>query len=306
MKKLSLLLFLTFSNLIFAGSLADLIIPVNDATIPKAPSSAWATNRHNSFVAEAATKTNSQIIFVGASVIDHWDGKFINGCQRGYNVWTNYYSLQPRNAFNLGQSGNRTADCLWRMQNGEIDGLNPKIAIVCIGYNNTTTPLETSAGQLAIMKEIRIRCPQAKIIFMPYLPSSSTTWYNRNSYKAYKIACETTKIDNMVYNFEVTDFFTNGTGALKDQNLVPDNVHPSESGYALWATNMEHIIVSMLSDVPPTNDADNPPPVLMQISESNDFAGEKIKNGAKHIFPKKTLEKAEKKSVLDIPIHSNE
>jgi len=62
----------------------------------------------------------------------------------------------------------------------------------------------------------------------------------------------------------------------------------------------------MLSDVPPTKDADNPPPVLMQISESNDFAGEKIKNGAKHIFPKKTLEKAEKKSVLDIPIHSNE
>ncbi|GEM_PF-1734840 len=278
----------------FAGSLADLVIPTNTATtaaVVTGGSSNWWIGRHNGIVAKKNSMTNTQMIFLGASVLDHWDAGFVNGYQRGAVVWTNYYI--PRKSLDQGISGNKTQNSLWQAQNGEIDGINPKIALVCVGYNNKNTAEEIAWGQLAILREIRIRCPNTKILFMPYLPATSSTWYNRNSYKAFKIASETNKIDNMVISYEVTGAFTNENGVLKEQSLVPDNLHPSESGYQLWAETMEPVIVSLLSDTPPTNEtviidngdlqttnfvvelnlsADNPMPIFMQISESNDFS----------------------------------
>jgi hypothetical protein len=64
------------------------------------------------------------VIFIGDSITQGWEGS-------GKEVWSTYYA--KRNAVNLGISGDRTQHVLWRLDHGNIDGLQPK------------TPMATSA-----------------------------------------------------------------------------------------------------------------------------------------------------------------
>ena len=46
------------------------------------------------------------------------------GKGRGAEVWAEYYA--DRNAVNLGISGDRTEQVIWRLMNGNIEGINPQ------------------------------------------------------------------------------------------------------------------------------------------------------------------------------------
>ena len=49
-------------------------------------------------------------------------------------VWQRFYG--DRNAINLGYNGDTTAHLLWRIENGEVAGIAPKVAVILIGANN--------------------------------------------------------------------------------------------------------------------------------------------------------------------------
>ena len=57
----------------------------------------------------------------------------------------------------LGIGGDRTQHVLWRLENGNIDGISPKLAVLMIGTNNcgSNTPEEIAEGVEAIVKKLR-------------------------------------------------------------------------------------------------------------------------------------------------------
>ena len=63
-------------------------------------------------------------------------------------MWEEYYG--KRKAFNIGFSGDRTEQVIWRLQHGEVEGISPKLAVMMIGTNNTghrqDPAEETAAG----------------------------------------------------------------------------------------------------------------------------------------------------------------
>src|SRR5439155_23399802 len=76
------------------------------------------------------TKTHAsaiQIVFYGDSITHGWS-------YGGKGVWKVHYA--PLHAVNYGISGDRTQHVIWRMKNGEIDGLHPKVLVLMIGTNN--------------------------------------------------------------------------------------------------------------------------------------------------------------------------
>src|SRR5271169_5853760 len=85
--------------------------------------------RHEGFVAEAK-KGGVDILFMGDSITDNWRSK-------GKNVWDKVYA--PRHAANFGIGGDRTQHVLWRIENGELDGINPKVTVLMIGTNNSNS-----------------------------------------------------------------------------------------------------------------------------------------------------------------------
>jgi hypothetical protein len=90
-------------------------------------SAKWWMSRHERFVAQAK-RGNIDILFMGDSITDNWRSK-------GSNVWNEYYA--PRHAANFGIGGDRTQHVLWRVENGELDGIHPKVTVLMIGTNNS-------------------------------------------------------------------------------------------------------------------------------------------------------------------------
>ena len=93
-------------------------------------------------------------------------------------VWQRFYG--DRNAVNLGFNGDATAHLLWRIENGEVAGIAPKVAVILIGANNLGrlhwSAEDTVAGIDAIVQQLRHRLPQTKLLLLGVLPSDRSTW----------------------------------------------------------------------------------------------------------------------------------
>ena len=78
----------------------------------------------------------------------------------------------------MGVSGDRTEHVLWRFEQGQLDGIKAKVAVVMIGTNNSNNQDNTEAeileGVTAIVKQIRTRQPDTKILLLGIFPRGKT------------------------------------------------------------------------------------------------------------------------------------
>jgi lysophospholipase L1-like esterase len=214
----------------------------NSATNPVPRDSAWV-KRHEGFVAHA--KTNRiDILFMGDSITDNWRS-------RGSNVWNQYYA--PRHAANFGISGDRTQHVLWRMDNGELDGIKPKVVVLMIGTNNTkqnnrlvNSPPEIVEGVTAVVNEIRARLPKSKILLLGIFPRGKTLEDQQRAQVAL-VNTVIAKLDDgkMVRFLDIGPKFLEADGTIS-REIMPDALHPSAKGYQIWADAMNPTLNAML------------------------------------------------------------
>jgi len=131
----------------------------------------WAA--HHLEVLDAVKKTpDAEMILLGDSITDNYN-KSAPADENFQPIWKQYY--EPRKALNLGFSGDTTSNLLWRIRNGEIDGLHPKVAMLLIGTNNTDGAHqgaeETERGIDAVVLELRTKLPDTHILLLGILPS---------------------------------------------------------------------------------------------------------------------------------------
>src|SRR5204863_3714819 len=81
------------------------------------------------------------------------------------------------NAANFGWGGDTIQNILWRMQHGELEGVDPKLIVLLAGTNNVgNTPAsdpkvsEIARGIQALLDTLREKAPKATIIVMGILP----------------------------------------------------------------------------------------------------------------------------------------
>ncbi|KAF6216083.1 hypothetical protein GE061_000421 [Apolygus lucorum] len=100
------------------------------------------------------------VVLIGDSIIHHLQLR---------PVWAELY--EPLHCLNFGISGDKTQHVLWRIQNGELDNIRPKVVVVHVGTNNVDDSAENVADAIAgIVNEIRTRLPEAYIIVVELLP----------------------------------------------------------------------------------------------------------------------------------------
>src|SRR3954470_8408249 len=119
--------------------------------------------------AEGAKKGGFEVLFQGDSITDGWR----NGAAK--KIWDATFA--PMKAANFGISGDRTQHVLWRLQNGEFEGLTlPKVVVLMIGTNNIgqkdnpESPASAVAGIQAIVKEIHKKSPNTKVLLLGVFP----------------------------------------------------------------------------------------------------------------------------------------
>jgi lysophospholipase L1-like esterase len=217
----------------------------------------WWKVRHEAKLQELA-RTHPELIFLGDSITQDWEKSGPPEWQDFAPAWKRFYG--DRNAVNLGFVGDTTANLLWRIRNGEVTGITPKVVIVLIGANNLGkvhwSAEDTVAGIAQIVTELRTRLPDTKILLLGVLPSDRSPWVTETTNAINKsLASAYAKAPSVTYLDLSGTFMRNGVlnkALFLDGHLTPPDppLHPSAQGQTLMAQTMEPVLAAMLGDRP--------------------------------------------------------
>ncbi len=199
------------------------------------------------------------VYFVGDSITRRWGAidypSYLANWRQNFFGW---------NAGDFGWGGDSLQNILWRLQNGELDGVNPKVIVVLGGTNNIgASPSASIVDQVvadiqAILTTCQQKAPNAKIILTGIFPRNDAP---NTSFTV--ITAINTKLAALADGTVIR--FLNVNGTLADQNgtlyagmMNSDNLHPSLPGYQVWADGLKPILTTLLGAPALTDTA--PPP----------------------------------------------
>lgn len=223
-------------------------VPQHQATIASPNNAQWWQDTHKQ-INEDVAQNQVDLLFVGDS-ITHWFRKmpWHNEETCGINVWRDYYA--KRNAVNTGIMADKTQHVLWRLKNGNLKGIQPKLAVILIGTNNIShqeTPLQTAEGIRAIIECLHEKCPKTKVLLLAIFPRGKQIddKGRLQNEKVNEIISDYDQIYPFLTYLDIGDVFLNDDGSV-NKDLLHDHLHPNANGYRAWAQAMEPTIDKLM------------------------------------------------------------
>jgi len=217
---------------------------INTAIIPvgslETDSYDWFTRHHAEL--ELQKTLRPRVVLIGDSITHFWGGRPAAHITNGPSAWERVFGKLP--ALNMGFGWDRTQNVLWRLRQGEFEGLSPEWIVVLIGTNNLTgtrnaranTPPEIAEGIAAVCRELQQRSPGSRIILMGILPRGAkpddrlrAPIAETNRLLAQRFAQE-----RGVVFLDLAAKFLAPDGSLP-ASLIPGGTHPNDAGYQIWA-----------------------------------------------------------------------
>lgn len=214
------------------------------AAIPKKDNGGFL-KRHESFLARAKAGPIG-LLFLGDSITDFWT--------KAPHIWQAYFEkYQPAN---FGISGDTTQNVIWRIENGELDGIHPRVVVFMLGTNNTGThtAAEIFAADKKIIEMIRAKIPETKVLLLAIFPrgvrknrdgSIDTGEEKMAIIRAVNV--ELAKLDDgtNVRYLDIGPQFLGQDGKIPF-TIMPDQLHPNAAGYQLWADAIKPLLDEMM------------------------------------------------------------
>lgn len=198
---------------------------------------AWR-QMHEGYV-KRAKEGKIDLVFLGDSITQGWGNNA---------VWQKHY--EPLAAVNFGIGGDTTENVLWRIQNGELEGLGPKVIVLLIGTNNFGlqghSPDQVVKGVATIVQTLRKKLPSSKVLLLAIFPRDEKPGTDaRKNIK--KVNDQIVKLDDRrsVRYLDIGAKLANPDGSLSKE-IMPDFLHLSEKGYEIWAEAMDPLLKEMI------------------------------------------------------------
>jgi lysophospholipase L1-like esterase len=206
----------------------------------------WWMKAHEKFL-DRAREGDVDLLFLGDSITQGWSNKDKEG-HGPIEVWERYYA--PRHPANFGIGGDRTQHVLWRITHGEIDGIKPRVAVLMIGTNNlrSNPPEEIADGIVEIVKALRERLPETKILLLGVFPRDEKPSPKREDIRT--INGRIAKLDDgsMVRYLDIGKKFLADDGETLTKDVMYDFLHLTRKGYRIWADAMEPTLWEMMGE----------------------------------------------------------
>lgn len=210
---------------------------------------------------EKAKAGRIDLYFLGDSITRRW------GCTdpQYKDLMANWVAnFHGWNAANFGWGGDTTQNILWRIQNGELDGVNPQVIVLLAGTNNIGPHAATdaqvadiTAGIQRIVDVCHAKAPHATIILTGIFPRNDSmdampAINQINANLATRADGHHVRYININHHLATPD------GRLLPGMMNPDNLHPTAKTYQLWADALKPILTQLLG--PPSHEDHAPPP----------------------------------------------
>ena len=216
---------------------SQLVAQTPTTVAPVSRADEWWQNLHKDFLKQAE-KGDVDLLFLGDSITQGWNNNA---------TWKKHYA--PRHAANFGIGGDRTEHVLWRIENGEIDGIKPRAVVMMIGTNNVgaNSADEIAAGVKAIVAELRKRLPETKILLLGVFPRSEKPDEARATLK--KVNEQISKLDDgeKIHYLDIGSSFLEKDDTISKE-IMPDFLHLSAEGYERWAAAIEPSLKKLLGE----------------------------------------------------------
>jgi lysophospholipase L1-like esterase len=234
-------------------------LPADQAVFRTDPNSLVA---HSQLLAKAK-QGGIDVYFEGDSITRRWGAldypDLLANWKQNFFGW---------NAADFGWGADQTQNILWRLENGELDGVNPKVVVLLAGTNNVGDPSATgdararaddvTRGLQAILRVIQTKAPSTTVILMGIFP--------RNDNMALipiidSINANLSKFADgqKIRYLNINDKLADSDGRLLDGVVnATDKLHPTVKAYQVWADALKPILTELLG--PPAAVDHAPPP----------------------------------------------
>lgn len=196
---------------------------------------------HEEFL-QRRTQGKIGVLFLGDSITEGWKWW-------GQEVWPKYYPQMD--AANFGIGGDKTQHVLWRIENGELDGINPKAVVLLIGTNNIGYPAdEILKADEKIVQEIHDKLPDAKLLILGIFPrgadpADAKVAEMRAKIKTVNQGLAALDDGNKTRFLDIGDKFLGADGTISP-DVMKDALHPTSAGYEIWADAMNPLLNQMV------------------------------------------------------------
>ena len=242
-----------------ATAVAGLLWGQADRAVPRADKNSQAAHEQ---LLQKARQGRIDVYFEGDSITRRWGAtdypQLLENWRQNFFGW---------NAANFGWGADRVENILWRLENGELDGVHPKVIVLLAGTNNVGNHLppegaealsaEVTRGLQAIVRVMRSKAPGAVIVVTGIFPR------NDNMEVLPVIARINANLARIADGVAIRYLNINGQladadGKLRDGMMNPDKLHPALPAYQIWADALKPVFTELLG--PPAREDHAPPP----------------------------------------------
>ncbi len=222
-----------------------------DASAAIARTDAGFLKRHEEILARGKSGP-VRLVMLGDSITAGW-------ATRAPHIWDRYYG--KLDAANFGISSDKTQNVIWRIENGEFDGLTPQLVVLMLGTNNSNenTGDEIAAGDKKIIDMIRAKSPKTKFLILAIFPRDArrnatgliTEAQIADAAKRMAVIDRANALLAKFDNGADIRFLDIGAQFLGRDGKIPwqimtDQLHPTAAGYQLWAEAMQPLLTEMM------------------------------------------------------------
>jgi lysophospholipase L1-like esterase len=218
---------------------------VSETTMPVPRSDANSGVAHAELVRKAGSGV-IDIYFIGDSITRRWGA--LDYPELLANFTSNFFGW---NAANFGWGGDRTQNILWRLDNGELPRVGPKVFVVQAGTNNLAdfaAPEErvaaVAAGIEAIVERCRRHAPESLIVLTGVFPRRDRPEFNA-SIAAINARLAALATKRRVRYVDIGASLVDSRGQLSVA-MSEDGLHLSLAAYQVWADALKPILVERL------------------------------------------------------------
>ena len=230
-----------------------------NASIPSPRGDANSKLAHEQLVAKA-NAGGIDLYFLGDSITRRWGTSDAQWAPMLENWKKNFFGW---NAGNFGWGADSIQNMLWRIQNGELEGVNPKVIVILAGTNNVGQKVGGDAKVADIVKGIKAlvdsslqKAPTAKIIITGILPRNDSM-ATLPEIQQINEGIAKFADGKTIFYLNINDKFADPDGILFE-GMTVDKLHLSVKGYQVWADGLRPLLTQLLG--PPATTDHAPPP----------------------------------------------